>query len=1254
MSNQRKILKNSEGRKKGKLAMTETLLANRYKIMDKIGEGGMGIVWWVFDVVEQREVALKQFYKKEYSNVSTTQKDKLALETIPTTQRERVRISTMTTGTTEEDLHFKQEFRTMVKLKHPNIVNVFDYGVLENGDDYITMEIVPGQELRDILKERQLDFEEIYRILIQTCQVLNFIHSRLMVHRDIKPANIRITPEGNVKLMDFGLMEQMGLPSNGEITGTVIYLPPEVAKGGIIDARSDLYSLGVMVYELVTGQLPFTSKKPLDIIRQHIETPPIPPCQIREDTPEELEEIILKLLAKDQNERYQTTAELINDLVQFTDEKIAIETFEQRKSYLNCSELIGREKELQRLRDAFSLTRQGKGQSIFIAAPAGVGKTRLIQEFKLKVQLAEVPFMQGECFEQGMATYQPLADAFKSLLPLTKKDILDKYGSVLVKVIPELSKEGYEPAPKLDEVGERVRLFEQVTGWLKEVSRVSPIVICIEDLHWSDFATLELLNACIRGLQDYRIMIVGTFRDDEVEPTSIIFQTVEEEITQLLKLSTLNQDNVQSLIKGMLGRIELTEDFTDHIYTATGGNAFFISEVMRVLIEEEQLQLERGRWILPVNISTLELPTSVESTILRRLKLFSLETLNLARIAAIAGRSLDLSLLKALSGLEDEKLFEALDELIERQFIKTEEKQYIFTHDRVQETLYNQLQEDKIKELHEKAGTILEEQYYLGKGNVAVGQLGYHFSRGLNQQKAAKYLLMAGYQAYDKVTGDIEGAEYFIKAVNLIEKIDYPDKEEILIELMSKIGRTYMYSKPEVAIESLEKAVSSLHNLGNISKILKVIKIFFKIINYLPKCISQNIKNRLNQPSSKTSKLKGDYPRIIAKIIEDQSLLSFGYCFVGEYDKSLSLIEKTLECIPDPKSAIKAMVKLGQNTVLGQLGYSKAILQETLEACELFEKNEGNFKYYGPQMERELWWGYGQICMMINFPFVFQGKKPQEKYLKKGFSIAEEKNMPDIKVGMYLIQLARLAICGVHEGFNELLNKMYDILKQYGRPAWSELPINIWKDFFYLQRGEFDMSIELSRKLISIAMKYKEVFYNIFARIILGLSYSGKGRHQEAIRQLELVVEMCRKYKSEKLVTALYSLAEVYLKIDEFEKAIPLIQEAHGICTDEEKNLNSYYQIHTFRLLGRVAVEKKDFEKAKEYLERSLAIARECKNPIQEGQTLFQLGILHMKLTQHTLAEQAFEKSISKFLEINNNYLISKVNEYRKINKDET
>lgn len=1194
--------------------ITETLLANRYRIIDRISEGGMGKVWRVYDTVEQREVALKQVYKKEDSATSISQK--------------------------EVSLRFKQEFRTMVKLRHPNTVNVFDYGVLENGNEYLTMEIVPGQELRDILKERKLSFSEIYCILIQTCQVLNFIHSRLLIHRDIKPANIRITPEGNIKLIDFGLMDQMGLPSRGEITGTVLYLPPEVAKGGVIDARSDLYSLGVMAYELVTGRPPFVGKKALEIINQHIQTYPIPPRQIREDTPQVLEDIILRLLAKDQNDRYQTAAELIYDLVQVTGEKIAIETFEQRKSYLNCSELIGREKEMERLKELFTLTRQGKGQSIFIAAPAGVGKSRLIQEAKLRIQLMEVPFIQGECFQQGMTIYQPLADAFRPLLPLTKKEILDKYGSVLVKVMPELERKGYQPAPRLDEVGEKVRLFEQVTGWLKEVSQATAIVICIEDLHWSDFGTLELLNACIRELQDYPIMILGAFRDDEVEPNSIIFQTIEEEITRLIKLSTLSCDNVEFLIRGMLGRVELTEDFVDHVYTATAGNAFFVSEVMRTLIEEEQLQLEQGRWILPVDLSRLELPTSIEATIARRLTLLCSDALELARIAAVVGRSSDLSFLKLLSELEDERLFEILDELIECQFMKTEGRQYIFTHDRVRETLYSQLEEKKRKEFHEKAGTVLE-QRHLENPDIVAGELAYHFSRGLDQQKAAKYLLLAGDKTFYSPAPPIQAVEYFVRADGLLEKIDYPEKENILIDIWSKIGRCYTYVKPDVSAQYLEKSIAALHNLGNIAKVIKNIKMLFKMINLLPECISQKIKNRLNQPPPITQKLKRNYSAIISKIIENQCFLSLNYAMVGESDKALSIAEKTFEYIPDPKSVVNTFVRIGQIEALGQqgkyVGFSVA-----LEAYELLRKNEKNFKSFGPEIERQLWWVYGHISYLVNMAYCWRGKKLPEKYLNQAFSLVEKTHALDTKGMLFYCQLLRYSLCAMSKQFNNMKNELITNMRHYGGlTSYTQMHISTFSAYLCLQRGDFDLVIKMAQSVICSGEEIFDKFIVTFAHIILGLAYFERGKHEEAIHELTSAISICRKYKHERLQMGLYSLGDIYLRMGDTEKAVPLIQEAHQICTSDEF-FNEYFQINTYRLLGQTEIEKKDFEKAKEYLERSLAIAQEEENPIQEGLTLLQLGRLHMELTQYTLAEEIVQKVIDEFSNVNNTYQMKK------------
>ncbi|MFN4151949.1 MAG: serine/threonine protein kinase, partial [Candidatus Sericytochromatia bacterium] len=261
--------------------MTEQVLANRYKVIRKLGEGGMGTVYQVEDTLTKEVVAFKILSKQIADSPETI-------------------------------LQFKHEFRVMNKLKHPNTVNVFDYGIMPDKSPYLTMEVVPGNELTDL---KNLDYKEIARILIQLCQALSFIHSRLMVHCDIKPENIRVKEDGSVKLMDFGLMNQMGLRSNGQITGTVNYLPPEIPTGGVINAGSDLYSVGVVAYELVTGKLPFEGASVLEVIRAHINSDVVPPKKYKEDIPEQLEQVILKLLEKKPENRYQTASEVIADLV---------------------------------------------------------------------------------------------------------------------------------------------------------------------------------------------------------------------------------------------------------------------------------------------------------------------------------------------------------------------------------------------------------------------------------------------------------------------------------------------------------------------------------------------------------------------------------------------------------------------------------------------------------------------------------------------------------------------------------------------------------------------------------------------------------------------------------------------------------------------------------------------------------------------------------------------------------------------------
>lgn len=1218
--------------------MEKALLANRYRILKKLGEGGMGRIWKVHDTLENKELALKQYYRRD-SDLSDSK--------TPIADRKRITLSTIASDSTESDLRFKQEFRTMVKLKHPNTVNVFDYGILENGDDYITMEIVSGGELSDIIKERQLTFSGIYRILIQICQVLNFIHSRLLVHRDIKPENIRITLDGNVKMMDFGLMDQMGLPSNGQITGTIAYLPPEVAQGGIIDARSDLYSLGCLAYELVAGHPPFTAAKIIEVIKKHISESPKLLQEVRPNCPKELEEIILKLLAKNQNDRYQSTSELLNDLVPLSGEKFTIENLEQRKSYLNCSELIGRDKEIQKLKDAFGLATQGKGQSIFIAAPAGVGKSRLLQEFKLKVQLAEIPYIEGQCFEQGMTPYQPLADAFRLLLPLAKKEAIDKYGQVLVKIIPELKEKGYKPAPALDDVAEKVRLFEQVSGWLKEISRTTPFVICIEDLHWADISSLKLLNACIRELRKYPVMILGAFRDDEVESTSAIFQTEEEELTHIMRLSTLNEDNVSSLIKGMLGRIEITDEFTGHIFTATAGNAFFVSETIRALIEEEQLKLERGCWILPADISTLELPTSIEATILRRLNLLGSEALELARTAAVVGRGLELSFLKSLSGLEDEKLFEILDELIERQFMRVEEKQYLFTHDRVRETLYAQLSQEEREKFHEQSGVILEERH-VEDPNVIASGLAYHFSKGLNKQKAIKYLLIAGKIALGN-NAVVEATKLLSQAVELLENrnIEYPDKETVLIKTRDSLLECSLFADPKLNTEICERQYQAILQLADVPRFIKILRFIFKIIDFLPQNIAFKIKAILNKPRPPKPKLKGDFNTLIAFLIRALGSAVSSNFFVGKTQKSYEAAEKCFEYLPDKNYIPFALITCGSVTLYIWTGKFSNILKKIKRSINILERLKD-------QLSPFEYWIYTVLIYQREYVPVITGRIYDKSFWERGVHLCEDKRMFDSELWLYYIPVEWSSYNGVLQEFRHYTEKAMELSKRIGRPIAIEVFLYIYMTRFFLLRKEYNEAEKWCNKLWSMSTQLSFSVLMNWARIYHGVILFEKGEKEKAISSLESAISVAKGQKYINLIDALYFLGGIYLNLGDVEKAQSLGIEALETNTKSFEKENVHSQVRIYRLLGEINQKKRKFEEAMNYLNKSLEIAEQIENPLEEGLSQFARGSLFVDLTQYNLAIQSFQKAQKKFLEIDcKNILIKLEKDIKKLKQKE-
>jgi serine/threonine-protein kinase len=266
------------------------VFANRYELGDEIGRGGMADVYWAHDRLLDRRVAVKVLAPQYASDPANVER-------------------------------FRREAQAAAGLNHPHIVAVYDWGE-QDGTSFIVMEYVPGQTLREVLQNYgRLSALNAARIAAEIADALSFAHTHGVVHRDVKPGNVLITPQGQVKVTDFGIAraESSGEPltKTGAVLGTATYFSPEQAQGFALDGRSDVYALGVVLYEMVTGVAPFTADSPVSVAYKHVRETPTPPSSIVPDLSGAMDRIVLTAMAKDVNTRYQSAQELRADLLRF-------------------------------------------------------------------------------------------------------------------------------------------------------------------------------------------------------------------------------------------------------------------------------------------------------------------------------------------------------------------------------------------------------------------------------------------------------------------------------------------------------------------------------------------------------------------------------------------------------------------------------------------------------------------------------------------------------------------------------------------------------------------------------------------------------------------------------------------------------------------------------------------------------------------------------------------------------------------------
>jgi tetratricopeptide (TPR) repeat protein/predicted Ser/Thr protein kinase len=776
-----------------------TLLSNRYRIDAQLGEGGMGVVYKAHDTVLDRPVAIKTLYQAMFGD-------------------EGIR-------------RLIREARAAAGLQHPSIVAIHD--VLEDsGTPAIVMEFVHGQTLRELKPQT----EQLADITIQVLDALEHAHARGIIHRDIKPENIMVTEAGAVKVMDFGLARSEGrsrLTQTGLIVGTVAYMAPEQALGGTLDGRTDLYAFGCVLYELVTGRRPFESEDPISVISQHLSVPPVAPRWHNKELPPDWEAVILKLMAKDPAERYASAAEARRA---FAALRPALEDGAGPEGEFPAVALLGnvqrgrlvaREAELRELKGYVDLAISGQGQLVAIAGEPGIGKTRLAREGLIYARLRGCRVFAGACYEQeGGVPYLPFVEAFQDYLKTTDTSQVAEEvggeGTELIKIVPDFADAvpGLTASVALEETHERLRLYDAVADFFVHLSQRAPIIILLDDVHWADAATLQLMRHLARRLHGERILLIATYRDVELDRqhplADLLREMNRERLYQRVLLRRLNADGVRAMIGAMFGVEQVSEEFGALIYRETEGNPFFVEEVLKHLIESGAIYRENGGWGRK-KIAEIEVPQSVKEVIGRRLEQVSEPCRQTLTIAAVIGKRFDFDVLVQTADAGEDQVLDSVEEAMRSQLLGEEKVggavMYDFAHALIRETLYESLSLRRRMRLHQRVGEALE-SVYAKNTDAVIEDLAFHFARSpqAEVEKAVGYALRAAEKA-QRVHAHEEAVKFYTEALDLLREAGRRDDAADILERLGE--PTYLATgDPRKAVAILAEPLAHFESAG--------------------------------------------------------------------------------------------------------------------------------------------------------------------------------------------------------------------------------------------------------------------------------------------------------------------------------------------------------------------------------------------------------------------------------------------------------
>lgn len=679
----------------------------------------------------------------------------------------------------EWDAWFRREGALLACIDHPGVAQVLEVGEVQ-GRPYLVREYVAGRTLAHHLQSGPLPAGQVKNLAVSLAGALGEVHRRGLVHRDIKPLNIILADTGEPMLIDFGLATRFQLDDASQAVGTLLYSSPEQSRmlKRPVDGRSDLYSLGVVLFECAVGSPPFGSDDVGELLRQHAVAPAPDPRSLNPGLEPELAAIISRLLAKDPDDRYQSAADLLGAL------GAPVQASLERP-------LVGRQAELQALLAGWQETQSGQGTVVLVSGPAGCGKSRLVREF---LALAQPEVLQAKCEEGDPIPLRPLIAAIDDYLARTAGDLsparnaaeeagpmVGRFSARLAELVPEETRHAQPD-----------RFYQAPVDWLLSLARlVGGAVLFLDDLQWIDRATQSVLRRLDEAARGAPLMVVVTCRD-QAEPEL----SGELHNPLLVKLTPLPDEQLERLVSAQLGGRELAPAVMKKLIARSAGNPYFLEEYLRSLLDAGVLLPSGPSWRLESGgLENLELGGDALALLRQRTQeLGEAEQVEVLQTAALAGNRFELGFLEAL---HPGRVVGAIDRASELHLVELgADGSYHFVHDRVREALLETLDSPTAAEIHRRLADFLETT----QGSIYARAR--HCSLGYSGERVFSTCFRAGQQALENFAFE-EAYKFFSQALEAAP-------ETACWELFDGLGRACLHlNRVEEGAGYIERALHS-------------------------------------------------------------------------------------------------------------------------------------------------------------------------------------------------------------------------------------------------------------------------------------------------------------------------------------------------------------------------------------------------------------------------------------------------------------